>query len=211
MYLLDYLTAAMNDWGYWSYLLVFGIALIESLVITGIFIPGTLIIIFLGFLSAQNGLPLVPLLIFVALGGIVGDVLSFILGKSKGEWVLKLTHRLFKTDYLGIGREFFEKHGDKSIFIGRFVAILRPFIPFVAGIFKMNIQKFLFWNILSAILWATLYIVLGYFFGTAWRTIINWSGRAGIALLVMALIGVGSYFVRKHLKKEGIDPDKHSN
>ncbi len=201
---LNYLTGIMHSWGYWSYLFVFLIAMIESLVITGIFIPGTLIIIFLGFLSAQDSFSILLLLLLVTLGGIVGDILSFVLGQKKGDWVLKLTHKVFKKDYLKVGREFFEKHGDKSILIGRFVAILRPFTPFVAGVFKMKIQKFLLWNISSAILWSTTYILLGYFSGTAWRTVVHWSSRAGIALFVIGLIAVGSYVARKHLKKEGI-------
>ena len=210
MDILNFITDIIDSWGYWSYLVMFLIALIESLVITGIFIPGTLIIIFLGFLSAQNGLGLAPLLIFVILGSITGDVLSFILGEKRGGWVLGLTRKVFKKDYLGFGREFFEKHGDKSVFIGRFVAILRPFIPFVAGVFKMNIRKFLLWDISSAILWATLYILLGYFSGAAWRTVVDWSGRAGIVFFVVAVIAVGSYLVKKHLRKEGIDMRKSS-
>lgn len=204
MLLLDYLASAMSDWGYWSYLFVFLVAMVESLVVTGVFIPGTFIILFLGFLAAQNDAPLIPLLTFVILGGIAGDVLSFMLGEKKGGWVLNLTHKIFKRNYLEIGREFFERHGDKSVFIGRFIAIVRPFIPFIAGVFKMDIRKFLFWNISSAAVWGSLYILLGYFSGAAWRTVLHWSGRAGLALLVIALIGAGAYFVKRHLKKEGI-------
>ena len=203
MDILNFITATATDWGYWCYVFIFFVAMIESLVITGIFIPGTLIIIFLGFLTAQSDVALVPLLISVILGCIAGDIISFILGDKKGDWILKLTHKIFRKDYLGIGREFFNKYGDKSVFIGRFISILRPFIPFVAGMFKMNVRKFLCWNIFSAVVWAVLYVLLGYFSGAAWRTVVDWSGRAGIVLFVLALIGVGSYLVRRQMKKEG--------
>lgn len=210
MDLINYLANIMGDFGYWSYFFVFLIAAIEAIVITSIFIPGMVIIVFIGFLAAQNDLSITPFIIAVILGTSMGDILSFILGQKKGDWVLKFMHKIFKIDYLGIGRQFFEKHGDKSVLLGRFVTVIRAFIPFTAGVFNMNIRTFLFWNTISATLWATLYMLLGYFSGAAWRVIVSWSSRAGIALLIVLSGLVISYFIKNHLKKEGIDTNKSS-
>lgn len=186
------------------YLLIFGIGILESFVLTGVFIPGTILIILIGFLAAQGVLDIYFLVGITAFGAMIGDVLSFYLGLKQGGPMLNRVSQYFKVDYLKMGEDFFKKYGDKSVFIGRFIAVVRPFIPFTAGIFKMDLKIFLFWNALSALVWAALYLTLGYFFGAALNTIVLWSGRFGLILLGVAGFAVISYIVKLKLAKPRI-------
>jgi len=161
--------------GYW---LIFLIAFFEAFVFIGSFIPGTFIIIFYGFLAAGGYFNLGDLIILSILGAVLGDGASFYLGT----WSKNLFHKnnfLFNTKYLVKSQKFFDKHGDKSIFWGRFIGVIKPFVPFVAGLSGMNTRKFIFWNIFSAIIWALAHLLAGYFFGGAFKAVEIWITRLG--------------------------------
>lgn len=182
--------------GPFIYLFIFIVAAVESFVLTGVFLPGTLFIVLMGFLSAQGVLNIYAISLITTLGVILGDLLGFYFGQNQGKWFLNKMHKLFKMDYVGAGEKFFESHGNKSVFIGRFVAVIRPFIPFVAGLLNMNFGKFLFSSILSAFVWTSLYLFLGYFFGAAFHAIAVWSGRVGMGLLAV----IAAYFIFSYLR-----------
>jgi len=98
---------------------------------------------------------------------------------------------------------FFENHGGKSILFGRFSGPLRPFIPFGAGMFKMDHKKFQFWNVVSAFAWILVYALLGYFFGNAFAMIEQWSKRIGTVLTIVVVILAILYYFKTYLIKEG--------
>ncbi len=185
--------------GPFIYVLIFIIAFLESFVFTGLIIPGTIMLVAMGFIASQGPINFFMLFMLTAIAAILGDILNFYLGMTQGaRLIISVSGRFkIKTDYLRIGEDFFSHHGDKSIFIGRFVALIRPFIPFIAGIFKMPWKVFLFWNILSGFAWAGLYLTLGYFFGAAFKTIVQVSGRAGLILLIILAFALGTHLVRK--------------
>lgn len=178
---------------------VFVIAALESIVFLGLLIPGTLLIVFLGFLAAQNDFNLLFLLLATAAGASFGDYASYYLGYKKGNWVGGLVSKFGKADYIGSGESFFRRHGDKSVLFGRFVAVVRPFIPFIAGVFKMNGRTFFLWNLAGAFLWSLLYLCIGYFFGYAWRSAALWVSRIGIILFVTFILLVIGYYVKRKL------------
>jgi len=128
--------------GYWVVLFV---SILESLAFVGIAIPGTTFIILVGFISAKGYLSLTNLIWFAAIGAIIGDVLSYYLGRHTKKF-FKDDSKIFKSKYLEKGRSFFEKYGGRSVFLGRFIGPIRPIIPFVAGMFKMDRKRFLLWN-----------------------------------------------------------------
>jgi len=132
--------AHLGLWGYWLVLLV---SLLESLVLAGEIVPGAALVIFAGFLSAQGFLDIGDLIWFAAIGAILGDGLSFYLG-TKGTHFFRSENKFLKVAHLERGESFFHKHGSKSIFLGRFVGPLRPIIPFIAGLSKMDKKKILF-------------------------------------------------------------------
>ncbi|MCX6746384.1 MAG: LssY C-terminal domain-containing protein [Candidatus Parcubacteria bacterium] len=202
MNFIDILIQILTKLQNFSYLLVFLISFLESLAFVGIFIPGTIFNIFMGFLAGKGMFDIGDLIWFAVLGAILGDGLSFYLGK-KANKIFRPENRIFKSNYLVKGEKFFKKHGNKSIFVGRFIGPIRPIIPFVAGIFKMETKRFIFWNVLSAFAWAAFYLFLGYFFGQAWQIIAAYSSRASIFLIALAIFLVLYYLLKELILKEG--------
>lgn len=147
-----------------GYLFIFLFAVLESVAFAGLFVPGTLFTIFFGFLVAQGTLTFGWSAVLAISGAIIGDGLSFYLGRHSGRW-FKDDSRWLKKSYLDRGQKFFEKHGAKSVFIGRFVGPIRPFIPFVAGLSNMKRPLFFIYNFTSATLWGLLYLGIGYYLG----------------------------------------------
>lgn len=180
--------------GYW---IIFFVSLIESFAFIGIVIPGTTFIIFVGFVSAKGFLDLGDAIIFAAAGAIAGDVLSYYLGRHI-EKILEDDSKILKSKYLKRGTIFFNKYGGGSVFLGRFVGPIRPVIPFVAGMFKMDKKRFFLWNIFSGFAWAATFLLIGYFFGEIAETFVLWIKRGSV--LAGALAGfIFIFFVIRHI------------
>ena len=158
----------IETFGAWSYVIVFLICFVETLAFVGTFFPGGFAIIAIGFLSAYTTLSIWILVLVAAFGAIAGDCFSYYLGTKGTRW-FKHENKLLKLVYLEKAQSFFKKHGDKSVFLGRFVGVVKPIMPFVAGLSKMDIKKFLFWDTLSGTLWAMLHLGLGYFLGSSFE------------------------------------------
>lgn len=179
--------------GYWMVLLI---SLAESLPFIGLIIPGTLLVGLFGFFAAQGYLDIEDLIWFAAIGAILGDSISYYLG-TKGTKLFHQENKILKLSHLEKGERFFKKHGAKSIFLGRFVSPIRPIIPFVAGLSRMDKKVFLFWNILSGVFWAVSFLLLGYFFGGAVNAMEVWSGRVGIFIFgIIASLILIRLFIR---------------
>lgn len=189
----------LGVFGYWLVLLI---SLSESLVFVGSVVPGAILVVLAGFLSAQGYLDLGDLIWFAAIGAILGDGLSFYLG-AKGTHFFRKENRLLKAAHLERGERFFDKHGSKSIFLGRFVGPLRPIIPFIAGLSKMDKKKFLFWNIISAFLWSAAHLLLGFFFGSALAVIATWTTRAGYIVGILFLFFLLLYAIKALVVRRG--------
>lgn len=169
--------------GYWIVLLI---SLAESLTFIGLIIPGAILVGLFGFFSAQGYLDIGDLIWFSAIGAILGDGISYYFG-TRGTKLFRQENKILKLSHLESGEQFFKKHGNKSIFLGRFVSPLRSVIPFIAGLFRMDKKVFLFWNIISGILWAVSFLLLGYFFGSALNAIEIWSSRVGLFVLAVVV------------------------
>lgn len=177
--------------GYWLILLVtFG----ESFVLTGMFVPGTVLLVIMGGLVPQGYYSFYDLALYAVIGSILGDAASFELGRVGRFHVERF--RAVRT-YLGAGESFFRKHGAKSVVIGRFVGPIRPIIPFVAGVSHMHRLTFYAFNIVSAIGWSVCYLLLGYLFGYAWKSALAWSSAA-VSAVVVVLLAV--FFIRWYSK-----------
>ena len=188
------ITAHMGVFGYW---LILFVSLLESLAFVGVIIPGTVIVIFAGFLAAEGYLELGDLIWFSALGAILGDSLSYWIG-TRGTRFFRNENKILKLSHIEKGERFFKKHGNKSVFLGRFIGPLRATVPFIAGLSKMNAWSFLVWNIVSAFLWATLNLLIGYFFGGVAENIKLWTTRAGFFVLgIIAFFAILWFIVKK--------------
>lgn len=159
------------DWLYmhprFAGIATFLVTFTESLAIVGLFIPGTVIMVAIGSLIGTGYLPLVGTTLWAILGAIVGDIVSFIFGsyfhaRARTIWPLRSYPILLRK-----GEEFFQKHGGKSVFIGRFAGPVRPFLPLVAGMMSMPTWRFLIADIPSAFIWAPVFLLPGILLGAA--------------------------------------------
>ena len=159
-----------ETFGNWSYLLVGGLAFMETGAFVGLIAPGEVAVIAGGVFAGQGNLELVLLLLLVWIACVCGDSLSFWLGRRLGRgWLVKHGHRVLITEpRLRQVEGFFERRGGITILIGRFIGFVRPLAPFVAGASKMPYSRFFPYDIIGSGLWATTFVLLGYF---SWRNI----------------------------------------
>ncbi len=181
--LINTFLSIVEQWHFWGYGLILLVSFFESLAFIGIIIPGTVFVVFLGLLSSQGFLNIELLVGCAISGAILGDGTSYYLGKH-AEKFFKKNSRLFELKYFKNGKMFFNKYGGRSIFLGRFIGPIRPIVPFVAGVFKMDRKRFLWWNITSAFLWAISFLLVGFFFGQVLDKIMIWTKRS---LLIIGL------------------------
>ena len=176
--------------------LFFLLAFLESAPFIGVFLPGATLISVGGFLASQGILKTWDVILFATLGAIVGDFASYSLGRWGINWLKN--KKIINHQILAHGQSFFNKYGNKSVFWGRFFGPIRAIIPFIAGLSKMKQRPFIFWNIISAIIWAVLNVFAGYFSGALIITIFKkWSSGLSLILSIVTLIFIIFWFIKK--------------
>ena len=164
------------------------LAFFESMAFIGIICPGTVLIIFSGFLAANGKGDFVIIATVFALGAFAGDLLSYLLGARAGGAILQRPWFKRRENLLQKAQLYFAAHGGKSVFIGRFVGFLRPFIPFIAGSAHMNPVAFTLYALVSALLWGISTPGIGYLCGASWQMVQVWSGRFSLLFLLLATL-----------------------
>lgn len=180
-------------------IIVFFIALIESVPGIGTITPGTLFFLFFGFSAYNLNLNLSSMIFAATMGAIIGDVISYMLGKNGSGFLLR-HKKILKMSHIEEGRKFFIEHGVKSIFIGRFIGPIRSVLPLIAGSVSMKFSKFMFYNILSAFLWVLIYIIIGYYFGNYFREIESFVSNTSIVLTIIIICLLAYYYYFKKNK-----------
>lgn len=161
------LTDWLRDNPSWSLFITFIIALSESLAIIGSIVPGSVTMTAIGILAGSGIMRIDLTLLASTLGAICGDSLSYALGYFYSERLVEMWPFKKYPSWLSYGKDFFSRHGGKSVLIGRFVGPLRSIIPVIAGIMHMKQWRFLVANSISAIGWSLLYVLPGVFIGAA--------------------------------------------
>ena len=200
MHFINSLLPSAHHFGFFGYWVVLFFSLVEAVPFIGFIIPGGTIVMIFGYLSSKGFFNFNTLVWFATVGAILGDNIGYYLG-GKGIKFFKYENRFLKLSHLEKGNAFFKKHGNKSIFLARFVGPIRPIVPFVAGLSKMDKKKFLFWNVFSALCWALISVSIGYFFGGALKTIEVWSTRGGIFILISSVILFFLWLILKNIHK----------
>ena len=173
---------------HWAYLLIFSVAMVESLALVGMLVPGAIMMVAAGPPIAAGVLAFWPAMGWAIAGAVVGDGLSYWLGHHYRERLKTMWPFSRYSDSMARGERFFEQYGGKSVAFGRFVGPVRAVIPVVAGMMGMEPKKFYAANILSAIAWAPAYIVPGIVLGASLELAAEATGRLGILALVLILV-----------------------
>jgi len=165
-----HLAELMQDYGAWTYLILFLIIFCETGLVVTPFLPGDSLLFVIGALGATGVMDFKLALILLVIAAIGGNTLNYFIGKTIGNRILESTRlkfirRIVKKEYIDKAHAFYEKHGGKAVLLSRFLPILRTFAPFVAGIGKMNFVKFTIYNAVGASAWVLIFMFGGYFFG----------------------------------------------
>lgn len=180
----EYLQQIITQYGVWTLGILFVIIFIETGLVIMPFLPGDSLIFAAGTFAAQGALN--PLAIFVTLSiaAVAGDTVNYWIGNRVGSRAYTGEVKWLKKEHMERTHKFFEKHGGRTIFLARFVPIVRTFAPFVAGAGKMPYGFFIRWNVIGGIIWVGLFTALGYFFGN-----IPFVQRH-FELVIVAIIGI---------------------
>jgi membrane-associated protein len=182
LHLDKYLDLIIRSTGIWTYLILFVVIFIETGLVVTPFLPGDSLLFAAGALAALGSLNVVALFVLLAVAAVVGDTVNYWIGHYIGDKAFTTKSRFLKREYLDRTQAFYEKHGGKTIFLARFVPIIRTFAPFVAGVGHMRYGYFISYNIFGGIVWTALFIFAGYFFGNVPFV------RENFSLVVIAIV-----------------------
>jgi membrane-associated protein len=161
----------VGAYGPWVYAILFAIIFVETGVVIWPFLPGDSLLFAAGALCATGALSTPVTAVLLIAAAFTGDAVNYSIGRYIGPRVFAaegddaFTHKLLNRDHLNRAHEFFEKYGGKAVILGRFVPIVRTFVPFVAGAASMTRRTFVLYNIVGAILWVCLCLGAGVLFG----------------------------------------------
>ena len=161
----------MAAYGPWIYAILFVIVFAETGLIVTPFLPGDSLLFATGALAAAGALDVRVGVVLLLAAAIAGDAVNYAVGRTVGTRVIHLANtdrrwrRWVNPDYLAKAHDFFERHGGKAIVLGRFMPIVRTFVPFVAGAAEMSYPQFAFYNVAGAVAWVGICVGAGYAFG----------------------------------------------
>ncbi|HVI60598.1 MAG TPA: DedA family protein [Candidatus Saccharimonadales bacterium] len=176
-------------------LIIFG----ESGMFIGFFFPGDTLLLSAGVFAAQGKLSLVSVIAVVAVAAIIGDNTGYHIGKRYGRRLFRKPDGLiFRQEYVRRAEKFYERFGSRTLLIAHFVPIVRTFVPPVAGVAHMDYRKFVFFDAIGDIAWATSVTLIGYWFGTKIPDLDHYILLA-VAAVMLITLGPTFYHVAKAL------------
>ena len=203
LHLDQYLNALIENYGFLTYLILFLIIFCETGLVVAPILPGDSLLFAAGAFAAKGSLEVELLLLLLAIAAIAGDTVNYKIGKFVGPKIFaKEKIRFLKKEYLERTRNFYDKHGKKTIVLARFVPIVRTFAPFVAGIGSMNYLHFLSYNVIGGIAWIFIFILGGYFFGNVPIVKENFTLVILAIIIISILPGIIGVLQEKYKKPE---------
>ncbi len=203
----DHLVTIVNQFGGWSYLILFAIIFIETGVVIFPFLPGDSLIFAASAMAAnpKYGLNIWLIYLVVAFAAVLGDTANYEIGAwstragGKHNWFNKLINQNNRL----AAEKFFERHGPITIVIGRFIPFIRTFVPFISGGSKMHYGKFIAYNIIGGLLWTGLFTIIGFFFGNI-TVVKDHFSMIVIAIILVSVVPIAIVALKKKmsLKKE---------
>ena len=190
--------------GAWTYLLVGVFAFAETGAFVGLVVPGETVMLLGGAVAGQGAIDIYLLIAIAWFSAWLGDTTSFFLGRKLGrEFVLEhgpkvgISHERFEKV-----EDYFGRHGGKTIFIGRFISLVRAFAPFIAGSSGMRYRAFVPYSILGTGLWASAHILVGYFFSRSIETAGKYAAKGAFALATLIVVVVGIVWLYRRFREQ---------
>ncbi len=181
---------------HFGYIGIIIIVFLES----GVFfpLPGDSLIFTAGLLAPRMGFSIITLVIIIFLAAFLGGMVGYYIG-TKLDFLYKypLFKRIFKKKYTDEAHIFLEKHGLSAMIMGRFVPVVRTFLPIVAGMVRMNYSKFLRYNALGAFVWSAVFVLGGYFLGRSFPQIQHYMLYVVIIIVLLSLVPGLGHLVKK--------------
>jgi membrane protein DedA with SNARE-associated domain len=194
-FLVEHFTNWIHSGGYLG---VMVLMTLESMVAP---VPSEAVMPFAGFLIFEHKFTFAGVIFFSTLGSIIGSLISYYAGAWGGRPFVKRFGRylLLDTHHLDLTERFFARYGDKTIFISRFIPVVRHLISIPAGVGRMKIAKFCIYTVIGAALWNSFLAVVGYYLRDNWMTVRKYGEVADI-IVVGLIIAVFVFFMYQYLK-----------
>ena len=188
---------------------VFLLPALESSVFLGFVFPGEIAVIIGGVLANQGKFPLWVAIVAAVLGAVIGDSIGYEVGRHYGDRILRgsvgklpiIRKELDK--HLANATGFVRRRGPHAVFVGRFTTALRVLVPGLAGMAELPYPEFLLFNVLGALVWGTMFVLLGYCAGAAWERFATDASHVGLALLAIVFVGLVSIRIFRRARERG--------
>jgi membrane protein DedA with SNARE-associated domain len=182
-----------------GYVSVFVLMIMESMVFP---IPSEAVMPFAGFLIAESKFTFALVILFSTAGSITGSLLSYWIGRYGGTPFIDRfgKYLLLNRDDLTATEKYFNKYGEATIFICRFIPVVRHLISIPAGTGRMNLVKFAIYTIAGAGMWNAFLAMCGFYLRKRWETVMHYSHYVDIAVVAILVLGA-AYFIKKHLQR----------
>ena len=196
-----YLGDIIQEYGVWSYAIIFIIIFAETGFVVTPFLPGDSLLFAVGAFAAIGSFDPLLITVVISVAAVLGDTVNYWAGYFTGPKVFhREKSRFLKKEYLERTHEFYEKHGGKTIFLARFIPIIRTFAPFVAGIGKMTYGHFFAYNVVGGIVWPILFVGSGYFFGNI-PIVKRYFSLVVLVIIILSVLPIIIEFIRMRREK----------
>ena len=185
--IVDWFLRFLDTWGY---LIVFGFTVSENIFVLGSFTPGETVVMAAAFVASMGELNVVGVWFASVIGTIVGSNLSYALGRKGGrDMLMRFGDRFhISDDRITAAEEYFFKHGSKTVFLARFAAGVKNFVPMIAGVSHMGLFWFELYTLLGAITYTTIGVLIGYFIGQNFDKAVAIAGQVGVVGTVLFVV-----------------------
>jgi membrane protein DedA with SNARE-associated domain len=201
-HLAEYFVYAIESTGYAGAGLLMAL---ESMIAP---VPSELVMPFVGFLVAEGKFAMITAIVATSIGSLIGSLISYWMGYFGGKpFVLTVgRYLLLNLEHLAWTEQWFARHGSWTIFVSRFIPVVRHLISIPAGVGKMRIVPFCLYTLIGATIWNSFLLLCGYKLRQNWTVVQQYSHIVDIGVVIVLLLGIGWYAVR-HLRSSSV-PNK---
>jgi membrane-associated protein len=201
LHLDAYLLQLVTTYGPWIYAILFVVIFAETGLVVTPFLPGDSLLFAAGAIAATGALDVWLLALLLAVAAILGNTVNYSVGRFAGEQILARARvhprlgQIIRPAYVTRAHEFFERHGGKAVVLGRFMPIVRTFVPFVAGVATMSYPTYTLYNVVGSLAWVGLCVGVGYAFGNVPVVKDNFS-LVAIGIVLVSLLPMAFEYLR---------------